>query len=459
MELNQISESNYIDTTNEESIQKYKKNLIALISETQQNGINRFVTIRNDDFFPESFEWLANCKHTYGDYFTIAEYKTIASKETAATKNGIKGFLSKLIGQDKMANSIYTLEKLKMFLPVSFISTKHFTVNTALGLTGEYNGVPSNRVFTFIDDLEVFLTSGYGYSLSEKDAYCDVTHEPLKISPNAVVMVSVEDYKKLKNNTKIMNLLSKRKLIIFKGDRIRAINMFLTESGILPFRIEPEYDYLYSQELKEQIAAALQEKCQKYGLYYNHNHGGTQDSSHFTSLISDGDNGGKEVVSEFIRLINQSLTESRTDIDELIPDQAELYSSLYSNRIQNNWDDIIAKIGIEKFKQLLNQFNKEQEEKTLQKREKYIEERKRITSSEQELFRSTVQLLNANKGLINMVNYDDELTKMIRKFYISFYISEQREAAIRIQSLIEDYTAKKQKAATVDDAADTQIRI
>ena len=66
--------------------------------------------------------------------------------------------------------------------PVKFRSTKHFTVNTPLGYTGEYNQVESNRNFTIIDSLDNISRSGYAYSISYFDAYLDITHENLPIS-------------------------------------------------------------------------------------------------------------------------------------------------------------------------------------------------------------------------------------------------------------------------------------
>ena len=165
---------------------------------------------------------------------------------------GFKEFIGNFFKHDNLDN-VPSQEDLYLFYPVYFRSTKHFTVNTPLGLASEYNGVPSNRTFTIIDDISNFLSSGYGYSLSLTDAYLDVTHKPLKISDKAFIIISIDDYNKLKNDKEIMNMLKERQLIVYKGDLALAINMFLTEKGILPFRTNHEYD----DDLKQIITDSL----------------------------------------------------------------------------------------------------------------------------------------------------------------------------------------------------------
>ncbi|MBQ9318749.1 MAG: hypothetical protein IJR82_03885 [Bacilli bacterium] len=293
MELMQISKDNFIDTTNEENIKKYQENLNNIIRDTKEKGfIDKYVIIRNDDFFPNDYEWILNCKCTYGEY-----QKLVAWRKFNNSSRSLKDFIQKIFkSKAKEEKESVQQEDLYLFYPVHFRSTKHFTVNTPLGLTGEYNGVSSRRTFTIIDDINNFLSSGYGYSLSERDAYLDITHESLKISDKAIILLSIDDYNKLKHDEKMMATLSQRQLIVYKGDSSVTINMLLSEKGILPFRTEFQYD----DELKQIISESLKKKCKEYSLYYDHCHGGTPSELHFTSYLDCFDNSSLETLSEFI---------------------------------------------------------------------------------------------------------------------------------------------------------------
>lgn len=91
--------------------------------------------------------------------------------------------------------------------PVRFRSTKHFTINTPLSYTGEYNAVDFNRNFTIIDDISNFLESGYAYTADYRDAYLDVTHEGLKISESAIVLIEESKYSSIMSDVKLANQL------------------------------------------------------------------------------------------------------------------------------------------------------------------------------------------------------------------------------------------------------------
>lgn len=314
-----------------------------------------------------------------------------------------------------------------------FRSTKHFTVNTPLGLTGEYNGVSSRRTFTIIDDINNFLSSGYGYSLSERDAYLDITHESLKISDKAIILLSIDNYNKLKHDEKMMATLSQRQLIVYKGDSSVAINMLLSERGILPFRTEFQYD----DELKQVISESLKKKCKEYDLHYDHCHGGTPSELHFTSYLDCFDNSSTETLSEFIRFVNSSIGK------ELITEDAVVLHNYYH---KNKWLPYIDYIGLERFKQILNFFNVVQQQNLLQKRQAYLEERKTINEDASLLFKQTVKLLNQNEEQINLNNESNELTKMILRFYLSFDVASQIDAAKGIQNYFNEYFEENQSS-------------
>lgn len=92
MEVTQISKDNFIDTNNEENIKKYHENLKNIISDTRSKGyVDKYVIIRNDDFFPNNYEWLLNCKYTYGEY-----QKLVTWRKSNTSSRSLKDFLQKI---------------------------------------------------------------------------------------------------------------------------------------------------------------------------------------------------------------------------------------------------------------------------------------------------------------------------------------------------------------------------
>lgn len=185
-EILQITGSEVLNTSSLEALKKFKNNLSVLIKEVKRKGkIDKFMIIRDDDIFPYDWKWRVASNDTGIEkvhLFLSDEIKKQYALEKAGiitTMNGIDIPVPKDTVQD--AISKVDKEIANIYLPVKFRSTKHFTVNTPLGATFDYNIVQANRNFTIIDNIDLFLSSGYGYSVSYYDAYLDVTHEGLPI--------------------------------------------------------------------------------------------------------------------------------------------------------------------------------------------------------------------------------------------------------------------------------------
>ena len=255
-DLYKLSINNVIDTLDEEVIAKYISN-VHLLRNKVKDDVNtlRLATIRNDDFFPEDFVWQENSEDTYGEFVSIP--LSFALKEAIAKeKMGLKdknefGFaIPGLYDEDKYNTEMRNLRGVgNIYTPVKFRTTKHFTMNTPLGYTGEYNQVKSDRKYTIIDSADGVINSPYTYSISGRDAYLDVTHEGLPISSSAIILISEDYFNEIKEDREMMELLNKRKLMVYKGDLNVAVNMILTENGMLPFRpgMGIEYDELISE--------------------------------------------------------------------------------------------------------------------------------------------------------------------------------------------------------------------
>ena len=411
--LKELVNDNIIDTTDSKTIENYKRNLDYLINKAkEEQKITKFALIRNDDFFPYDRKWLVNSSQTNGEYRTLA--RVSQKEEQKPQKKGILKIFNK--SKEKNNNPV-KIETLKIYSPVQFRSTKHFTVNTALGMTSEYNLVEQNRKFTIIDDIDNFINSDYGYSFSARDAYLDVTHEPLKISSHAIIVISIDTYNEIKNDKDLMQELKNMKLVIYKGSLDLAINMILTEKGILPTRCEIDYD----NELKNIIKQSFEKICINNNLEYNRPHGMT---GHFTSYIDQYDKSEDDNIKEFISFINNKL-------------KTNIIKEHYVKNI--NWTNYINIIGIDIFKELLNEFNSMQMKKISKMRKEYIEDRKKITKEISQLFKDTIKLIRNNEEKISFIFCDSEISKIVISFYLSRTVEEQVMYAKKIQSYFKNY--------------------
>lgn len=418
MELQNISVNNIIDTTTEENIEKYKNNLSRIINETKEKGmIDKFVLIRNDDFFPEDYEWKVNSKNTNGEYRELTRL-VLGNGEDTPKRN----FFDIIFKRKKEEEVNEVIDEVFMLhYPVQFRSTKHFTINTALGMTGEYNLVNSNRKFTIIDSIDNFVNSGYGYSLSEKDAYLDVTHEPLKISNNAIILISEETYNEIKDNKELIGIMSQRRVVIYKGDINLAINMILSENGILPFRSEFQYD----DDTKGIIKNSLKELCNRFDLDYDRPHGMSSDA-HFTSFVDQYDDSSEKLIKAFVDFINFSIGNNLVDINEI-------------NRQKFvAWRRYIQEIGVERFKEMLNQFNLIQKEELKERKKKYKTDRKKITPEISRLFKETLRLIRENENELNFMSDYNENTKIAIEFFLADDLQTQIECATKINSFLSE---------------------
>ena len=411
-----ISENNFIDTKSSESIEKYKRNLEYLISQAREkNKIDKFVIIRSDDFFPDDYLWRPNSKYTNYEFRTLVnlcKYSTIPS--------GRKGFISSIFKRKEVISEHSEIETISLCYPVKFRSTKHFTINTALKLTSSYNAVKLDRDFTIIDNIDNFLCSGYGYSLSAYDAYLDVTHEPLKISDNAIVLISSDKFLELKNDQELMDKILKRRLIVYDGDISDAINMILTENGILP--INPGYEY--DDGLHKIIEDSLKKLCIEYNLEYGRSHGF---NGHFTSLIDQYDDDAEDVLNEFIIFLNNN-----QGFDVITRKQIQVLG----NRA---WVDCVEKIGYETFKKIVDVFNEKKKCEILANKEKYLNDRNNISPDVSSLFKEALRLIRLYEKEISFSNENDLITKHIIKFFLSPDLKEQVDAALNITGFFNNF--------------------
>ena len=389
-EIINLTNNNILDTDDKVTIAKFKHNLKILYKELEEkNKIDKFVIIREDNFYPYNNEWLVNSKET--------EYEEYNQALSIQLKKRIQ-------------------KNTSIYMPTHFRSTKHFTINTPLGATGSYNGVEDNRNFIVIDSINNLIDSEYTYSIAPQDAYVDVSHEPLKISNDVTIMINQEKYNTLKDNEELMADLKNKKVIIYKGDEVVAIQMVLTEMGILPSKVGTRFYEDNTGLAYKKTEESLKEIAKNKNIMYNQSHGG-EVNGHFSSKYDDMNNDWNTSLNEFISFLKSNLE----NIDD----------SLIKESLKNKEkaDELINLVGEEKLFNIIQNYNERVKDNISITRKKYCKERTSIPSDISEIFKKTVKRINIFYKNNEQNNYSaielNELEENIRLFFQSPSIEEQ----------------------------------
>lgn len=431
-----------LDATSPKNIAMFRHNIKVLSAQAKQKGkIDNFYAIRQDNFFPKNWEWKVLSDQTNLE-LTLPTLSYELKKAYALEMAGIELYTK--IGEIEVPNydreeeaqiineALAKVDKTvgAILLPSYFRSTKNFTVNTPLGVTGNYNAVSTNRNFIFFDKLDNFLASGYGYSISGHDAYLDVTHEPLKISEHGFVLIADEKYEDIMKKTEIAEELSQRKVIRFKGDETLAINMMLAANGALPAQLD--YDFLENyQELNVIYEKSFRALAEEYGLAYDKSHAGAllpEGGGHFSNYYDEMNTDRQQAANQVIEFFRNRFPENADLFNGVsfgIPRKGE------TERAQT----IIRTIGVKNLLDAINEYNENARRDMAQKFEIYSQERASITTDEHDTFVSTVQAVDAfYKTPEASSRYDVE--PVIQRFFQGKSKKEQLEAAHQVLTML-----------------------
>ncbi len=439
-----VSFSNEVlDTTSKVSEEKFKHNLEILIKKAKTAGkIDKFMLIREDDFFPTDWEWRVLSKNT-----NLEEESTFLSYELrkayALEQSNINPYIEvngikvPRVSHEQTMEALSKVDKTfgNILLPSRFRSTKHFTINTPLGVTGDYNSVSTNRDYIIIDNIDGFLKSQYGYSVSYHDAYLDISHESLPISEKAVVLINDENYDRIMRDEKVANELAKRKVVRFKGDEIIATDMILTEMGILPSKVGALYAN-YDDEIYDILDNSIKNLAEKNGLFFDKSHGGElkSDGGHFSNYYDEKNKDYEKALEEFFAFLRKKF-----------PEQSELFPE-YSEITERQARDIIEKIGTSNLSTAINQYNElvsKRQEKNL---EEYKQDRKNITPEIHKQFTQTIHMINEfYKTDTNYESYDKrvQIEEIIQRFIQGETVKEQLEATKSVIELLQSKSIDK----------------
>lgn len=443
-ELVSFSESeNVLDTNSIVSVEKFKHNLKILMKNAKEKGkVDKFMLIREDNFFPTDWEWRVLSKNTNLEK-TCTPLSYELRKAYALEQSGINpytqinGIKIPNISQEQETLALSQVDKNfgSVLLQSRFRSTKHFTINTPLEVTGNYNFVTKNRDYIIIDNISSFLSSKYGYSVSYHDAYLDISHESLPISKEAVVLINEEKYNKIISDEKVASELSQRRVVRFKGDTFVAINMILTEMGALPSKIGGRYAN-YDEEIMDILDSSMRALAEKNDLFFDKSHGGKlkPDGGHFSNYYDDKNNDYEKGVKEFITFLRQKFPEQA----ELFPDNLSL--------TQSNSKIIVEKIGVTNLSIAISEYNKLANDRVKNTLEEYKKDRKNITPEIHQKFIETVSLINDfYKNNVKYESYEEkmEIEDTIMKFIQGETVSEQLQATEIIWKLLPNKTFSK----------------
>lgn len=441
-----------LDTESRASIEKFKHNLEILMKQTKEKGkVDKFMLIREDDFFPNDWEWRVLSKDT-----NLELESTSLSFELrqayALEQSGIEPY-KELMGikmpnytRDQGLEALSKVDKTlgSVLLPSRFRSTKHFTINTPLGVTGYYNSVSSDRDYIIMDSMNEFLKSGYGYSVAYHDAYLDVSHESLPISKDAIVLINDEKYERIMNDDKVASELAQRRVVRFKGDESIAISMILTEIGVLPSTVGLRYAQ-YDSELRDIVSASIKDLAEEHGLFYDRSHAGElkpDGGGHFSNYYDEKNTDYIKAMEQFVAFLRQKF-----------PEQEELFPE-YLTFNENNSQDIIAKLGTEALLEAIDEYNDVQRSKAEESLESYKQDRQSITPEIHDKFVSTVNLVNDfYKAEVSYSDYEErtKTEEAIRKFFQSGTVSEQLEAAQKLEEILTTRTSDRDKTSSAAD--------
>ena len=422
-----------LDTESPEAIAKFKHNLSVLVKKAKEAGkVDKFVLIREDDFFPDDWEWRVLSKNTNlekaPNSLSYQLRKEYALEQSGLIQhreiNGMK--FQNFVTDDQVFEALSKVDKTlgSILLPSRFRSTKHFTVNTPLGVTGYYNSVSADRDYIIMDDIAEFLKSDYGYSIAYHDAYLDVSHESLPISDKAVVLINDEKYERIMKDEKVARQLAQRRVVRFRGDEDIAINMMLSEMGALPSRVGFKY-VNYDNEIHDILNNSIKNLAEQNDLFFDKSHGGDLKlgRGHFSNYYDHKNPDYTEAINEFIDFLRKRF-----------PEQENLFPKYFSIN-EHSSKELIDKLGTASLLEAIEEYNVLQTERITLSLESYKKDRQTITPEIHQQFVDTIKLINNfyNSDL-NYFAYNAE--DRIRKFIQSGTVSEQLEASKQVWELL-----------------------
>ncbi len=426
-----------LDTTSKATIEKFKHNLNILMKKAKEEGkVDKFMLIREDDFFPTDGEWRVLSKNTNIEKRNINisnEIRRVYALEQKGIKPYNEGILNGIEFEIPISPDEKEIEKQALadvdktigsiVVPSPFRSTKHFTINTPLEVTGDYNQVSQERDYVIMDDISNFLSSGYAYSISSHDAYLDISHEALPISEEAIVLINDENYERIMSDEKVAKELTQRRVVRFKGEYRTAIWMILTENGVLPSQVGTDFANYDEEKVRGIVDKSIENLAKEHDLFFDKSHGGElgPDGGHFSNYYDDKNEDYEKGPDDFFMFLSQKF-----------PGQEALI-------LQRNARKIVKELGTDRLLKVIDEYNELATTKAEETLEAYKQDRESITPKIHQQFVETIALINDfYKRETNYSSNEERLQteKAIQKFIQGETVAEQLEAAKTVWTLL-----------------------
>jgi hypothetical protein len=384
--------------------------------------VDKFMLIREDDVLPEAFKWrvssnLTTMESVCTNISSKLRNKLALEKAQGKSVNGITLPVTKTEFYDSLKSLPKTLGLVNA--PGHFRSTKHFTINTPLGVTGYYNLVNTNRNYIVLDKMDNFLSSGYAYSIAYHDAYLDVSHEPLNISNDAIILINKDKYDEIIKNQDIVDTLNNKNVILYKGDEILAIDMVLASNGVLPSTVGFKYAS-YDNETRTIINNSIKNLANYYNLMYDKSHGGSK--GHFTSYYDDLNNDYQNSINKFNKFMANRFKDYNFELCGIPRVDEESINKL------------IDSVSTDEILNAINEYNQEYFNNFKINKLKYLVDREQIDSNMHDLFIATDDMINEYFETDH--DKDNNLDNLIKEYFQGSTVEEQVNAAYQINNLL-----------------------
>ena len=410
-ELLPIVQKGLIDATSKENEERYSHNLAVLIKRTKEiRKIERIKLIINDDSLPKDWQWYVQSRDTQ---FKLSDspLTNALRYELAREAVGKDSFFGSDFLTDAELNSGYAKigEKAGFIItPIGYRSTKHFTINSPLNYSaGIYNQSDIERDFIIIDDIDNFLSSGYAYSIHWTDAYLNVAHESLSISEKAVILINEDKFERIIQNPEMKNQLAERQVLLFRGDEGLAINMYLSEEGVLSAHPGTKYATI-DNKTKEIMTFTLKELCCDNNLEYKIYH-----NEHFINKLDQNSGEVNETNQEFVNFFRKEFPEYTSKHPGNILISSEKMDNLAKQIVKERGTKEIS-VALRKYNNMvLNNFNA--------RFKKYREDRFNMNSDIKKLFKSTFMKIRLYFKNHEFESYSEEDRKNIYNLIKMFF--------------------------------------
>lgn len=229
------------------------------------------------------------------------------------------------------------------FLPLTtqYRSTVHFTLN---GLVSSHSkGNFDDRSFIIIDAFKPHLENDDILSFRMEDTYIkgDVT-----LSENAIVMINKEKYQELLKN---FPMIEEYDIVLFEGDEKEAVEMLLTDMGIVSEKIGTHgidtdvQNFSLIQDYQRMLKNDFNIDSVPHWLSKSY----ASDDEKSIVLFNYYD---KLFFDYFFSKINMNEYEKNMLVDRYVSRENE-------DLLEENLKQIILNIGLENFKTIINEFN------------------------------------------------------------------------------------------------------